>query len=161
MSRLFSRASATASSIESMSLPFSMSCSIRGVLFRLGGGKYRGLYGAIGFGKYPCGLSKFSRWNCCGCGACTGVDGVVADEAGGVDWAESCAQPLTASTPASIIATTRRQAEFKADKDIRLSPCIRTARDDDKGFSRSRVITQNSPPGFHFCIVRANRRVWS
>jgi hypothetical protein len=53
------------------------------------------------------------------------------------------------------MAIATRQAEFKADKGIRFSPCIRIARDGDKGFSRSRVITQNSLPGFHFYVLRA------
>ena len=56
ISRLFSSASAMASFMDSMSLPFCINGSTRVVLLRFGAGTLRGKYGPIGLGKWERGL---------------------------------------------------------------------------------------------------------
>src|SRR5579863_6771591 len=90
--------------------------------------------------------------NCWGCGACTEV-GAVAEGAGGADWPESCAAAVIVSAPAISIVVNRK-THFKADKDIRVSPCIRTARNDDKAFLfQIQVLLRKTPcAGFIFVL---------
>jgi hypothetical protein len=89
--------------------------------------------------------------NCWGCGACTAL-GSVPDAEGGVDWPDSCAFTLIVSALASSIAVVNRQTDLKADKDIRVSPCIRAARNDDKAFPIQVLLRKTPCLGFIFVL---------
>src|SRR5215468_5711357 len=95
MSRLFSSASATASFIESISLPSLSSLSRRGVFVRLGAGTERPAYGASGLGKCERGFAYSPTTN--GFGGALGVWLAEGACGMGADWSV-CAQTTVAKT---------------------------------------------------------------
>lgn len=50
------------------------------------------------------------------------------------------------------IAATNRHTDLKADKDIRVSPCIKAARNDDKAFLFQLLLRKTPCAGFIFVL---------
>src|ERR1035438_6143053 len=110
MSRLFSSASATASSSDKYILPSRMTRSIREELVKLGGATLRTVQTDQNFGS--CDWPRVKSWSeygcalCCGAGAC-GIGTKAFDVgtgAGVLGLAPSCAKLAVANNPTSAIA---------------------------------------------------------
>jgi hypothetical protein len=50
------------------------------------------------------------------------------------------------------VTAVNRPTDFKTDKDIRVSPCIRAGRNDDKAFLIQLLLRKTPCPGFIFVL---------